>query len=126
MPQISLRPGSKGLVQSTGSVVTGEAVAESALHTMAGNDETITTAGKLLCRVDPAGSRTGVILEAGTVDGQLAIVMNCATAGAAETITFAAHATSNVGLGTAAVIAGGGALLCVWDATLERWIATET
>ena len=126
MPQISLRPGSKGLVQSTGTQVTGEAASEAALQTLSGNSQTITTAGKLLCRVDPTGNRSGIILEAGTVDGQMAIVMNCATAGAAETITFAAHATSNVGLGTAAVIAGGGALLCVWDATLARWIATET
>jgi len=126
MPQISLRPGSKGLVQSTGTQVTGEAVAESAVQLMAGNDETIATAGKLLCRVDPAASRTGVILQKGTVDGQLAIVMNVATPGQAETITFAAQDTSFVSLGTAAVIAGGGALLCIWDATIDRWVATET
>ena len=126
MPQISLRPGSKGLVQSTGTQVTGEAASEAALQELTGNGQTIATAGKLLCRVDPTGSRTGTILQKGTVDGQLAIVMNVATPGAAETITFAAQATSFVGLGTAAVIAGGGALLCIWDATIDRWVATET
>ncbi len=128
MPQISLRPGSKGLVQSTGTQVTGEAASEAALQTLSGNSQTITTAGKLLCRVDPGGAgRSGTILQKGTVDGQLAIVLNVATLGeAGETITVAAHATSFVALGTAAVVAAGGALLCVWDATQDRWIATET
>ena len=126
MPQISLRPGSKGLVQSTGTVVTGEAAAESAVQELTANGQTIITAGKLLARVDPADNRTGVILEKGTQDGQLCIVMNCATAGVDEKITFAAQGVSWVGLGTAAIIGGGGCLLCVWDATQGRWLTTET
>ena len=122
MPKISILPGTKGLVQETGTVVAGESIALSALQTIA-NSSTILTSGRLLSRVDASGgARTAVVLEKGTVDGQICIIVN--TGG--ETITFAAEGTSNVALGTAAVIGAGAAALCVWDMTTEHWHLTET
>lgn len=67
------------------------------------------------------GAVTGIILPVGTVDGQELILFNTESA---NTITFAAAATSNVADGTAAVIGALRALVLVWDATSNRWYRT--
>lgn len=80
---------------------------------------TIATAGLSVSRVNPsAGSATGVILAAGTVDGQVCIVENDH---ATNTVTFAAAATSNVADGASDAIAALRAATFVWNATTSRW-----
>lgn len=123
MPQITLLPGTKGLVQETGSVVAGETIALSANQAVATSGHTILTAGRIIARCTVASGATAAILEAGTVDGQICIVIN---KDLSNTITFAAQGTSNVALGTVAVIGAGAAALCVWDSTTEHWHLTET
>ena len=124
MPSIHLDPTKKGLVQKTGNVVSGDTIENVALQTLSGNDETISTADKgILIRVDAGGlARTGTILEKGTVDGQMIVLVNVG----GETITMAVAGTSFVALGNACVIAAGASLFCVYDLTTERWHATET
>ena len=79
----------------------------------AGNGETLDT-GTNIVRYDPNGaSRTGVILKAGTREGQIVTIVNIADA--AETITFAAAGTSNVSNGVTSAIARYGARQFVWD-----------
>lgn len=117
MPKISLLPGGKGLVQETGKSVAGETIAQSATQTI-GASGTILTNGRLIARVDAGGgARTGVIMEAGTEDGQICIVMN--TGG--ETLTMAAAGTSNVTTGTGCVIGVGAVALFVFDTTIGDW-----
>lgn len=124
MPSIHLDPTKKGLVQKTGNVVSGDTREDVAVQSLGGNDETIAVEGKgMLIRVDPTGNRTGTILEAGTVDGQMIVLLNVADA--AETIAFADPGVSNVGLGAAAIIARNASLWCVWDSTLGLWHTTE-
>lgn len=81
---------------------------------------TITTAGVSVARVAPAGAVTGVILEEGTFDGQMVIVSN--ESAAADSVTFAAAATSNVAAGTGAVIAGNAKLQLMWSKALSLWL----
>lgn len=85
----------------------------------AGNDETLLSNGFDTTFYDPAGSRTGVILEAGVEAGQKVWIVN--TADAAESITFAAAATSNVANGTSCVIEANACAPFVWDTTTELW-----
>ena len=119
MPKISLLPGTKGLIQETGTVVTGENIAQSALQTIAASG-TILTSKRLIARVDAGGgNRAGVIMEQGTVDGQICIVLNTG----AETLTMAAAGTSNVASGTACVIGGSSVAIFVYDATIGDWHA---
>jgi hypothetical protein len=79
---------------------------------------TIATAALSFSRVNPAADRTGCILEAGTADGQVIIVMNVS---ASKTITFAASGTSNVADGTSDVIAALSAAMYVWGAATSLW-----
>ncbi len=85
----------------------------------AGNGETIKTNGYAVSAYDPGANRTGVILEAGVEDGQAVTVVN--TANAAESITFATGATSNVAGGTGVVIAQNSSMLFTWNAATARW-----
>lgn len=92
--------------------------------TGAGNGETLETydngKGYGVVLYDCGGaSRTGVILEAGRVDGQHVIVTNVSDAN--ETITFAAASTSNVASGTSMVIARYESVIFIWSETLGRW-----
>jgi hypothetical protein len=107
----------KGLVQKTGS---GFVAVPKDLQTLTGNDQTIDTSG-FYVRVDPTGARTGTILEKGLEDGQLLLLSNVGAGG--ETITFAVEATSFFKLGAVALDPGE-SMLCVWDATLVRWLST--
>jgi hypothetical protein len=79
-------------------------------------------------RVSPAAAVTGVILAPGVTPGQTVWVINEAVA--ANTITFAAAATSNVADGASDVIAGLQARLYVWDSAANSgagyWYAYGT
>lgn len=70
-------------------------------------------------RVTNAGAITGVILEAGTAHGQIALVT--VDKDASGSVTMAAEATSNVCSGTGAVIAAGETAMFIWDATDTCW-----
>lgn len=80
---------------------------------------TLTTAGLLITRTSPAGAITGVIMQPGTVDGQICIVENDAIA--ANTVTMAAAGTSNVSNGVSTVIAGLTSVAYIWNATTNLW-----
>ena len=70
-----------------------------------------------IARVTSAGDITGVILQAGTQDGQpITIEQN-----AAHTITFAASGTSHVAQGTAYIIPALGSARLSWDVTTSLW-----
>lgn len=70
---------------------------------------------------DPNGSsRTGVILPVGTENGQLLRVVNIADA--AEAVTFATDATSNVAGGTAIVVGQNEHMQFLWSTALGRWL----
>jgi hypothetical protein len=81
---------------------------------------TIPTANGGLTRCAPAGAITGVIMQPGTIDGQIIIVEN--SSAAANTITMAAAGTSNVANGVTTVIAGLTAVPFVWNATSNLWL----
>lgn len=84
------------------------------------NDATITLPTGCNKIVDNAGNVTGIILTAGTVDGQ---ILNLINAGSGS-VTFATAATSNVADGTSAVIATLRAVTLVWDSGAARWFRT--
>jgi hypothetical protein len=60
-------------------------------------------------------------MQPGTIDGQIIIVEN--SAAAANTITMAAAATSNVANGVTTVITGLQLAVFVWNATTARWVS---
>jgi hypothetical protein len=87
------------------------------------NGSTITTAGvSSVARVAPGGAVTGIILGAGTWDGQICHVIN--ESAAASTVTFAAAGTSNVADGTSAVVTGLRSMTFVWNSSTSRWYRT--
>lgn len=65
-------------------------------------------------------ARTGIILTAGTVDGQIINLINAS----ANTITFAAAGTSNVADGATTAIAANRAVTLIWDSGSSRWYKT--
>ncbi len=103
-----------GNIVTNGSLSTGQ----SATTPDPGAGGTINTANIGLARVTPASSRTGVILQAGTVAGQKCTVVNNS---ASFTITFATAATSNVAQGVSLVIAALGKYDFTWDSGAARW-----
>lgn len=70
-------------------------------------------------KVSPGAARTGTTLSAGIADGQTICIIN--TDAGANTITFAASATSRVADGTSAVIPGLRAMIFTWDAGTTLW-----
>jgi hypothetical protein len=72
---------------------------------------TISTAALGISRVTTGGAVTGVIMQAGTFAGQEVWVVN----ESANSITFAAVATSNVSNGVSGVIAALNGRKFVWD-----------
>ena len=84
---------------------------------------TIATAGLGITRVSPAAAIASVVLQPGTVDGQVVIVENDAVA--ANTVTFAAAGTSNVADGVSTVIAGLTSVAYVWNSTTALWYAVK-
>jgi len=89
-----------------------------------GNGETLPVTGNVIFYDPNGGSRTGVILTAGLRDGQHIKIVNIADA--AENVTFAAKATSNVGPGTGVIIGQYEALEMVWNATTTTWYPLAT
>lgn len=95
------------------------AFSQSATNPDPGAGGTIATAGLVISRVNPAAAETGIILQAGTQNGQVVWVVNEAVA--ANSLTFAAAATSHVADGTSDVIAGLTARCFVWDGSTSLW-----
>ena len=95
----------------TTGVVTGQAIAT-------GNTIVI-PANQSVVRLTAGAAATGVIMPAGTTNGQI-VILQISTA-AANTITFAAAGTSNVAGGAGVSLAGLAAHALVWDATSELW-----
>jgi hypothetical protein len=91
----------------------GMAVGNFAAGSVIGTGSAIATAGKGVARVTEAGAVTGIILNAGTYDGQIITVINESN----QTITFAASGTSHVADGASDVIAGLTARTFVYDGT---------
>jgi hypothetical protein len=81
------------------------------------NGQTITTAAQAYCPVTCAAAFTGLILQAGSYDGQVATVVNRGT----NTLTFAASGTSHVATGTSAAIAATTGSLFTWDHVASLW-----
>lgn len=117
------------LYSDAGSTLTGQlvggvlSVAQSGTAPDPGAGGTITTSGVGVARVTPAAARTGVILQAGTVAGQLCLVINEAAVG--NSITFnTTPATSNVAdSATEALIPGLQSRLFIWDSGTSLWYA---
>jgi len=111
---------------SGATVLSGATVASTpaAAQTLTGNGQTITlpTAG-FTKEVTTASARTGTILTAGTVDGQMLLLFHSGSA--ANTITMAASGTSNVANGASCVIAGLEAALFIWDAGGSLWFSVS-
>lgn len=72
-----------------------------------------------IANVNAAGAVTGIILQAGTTQGQMLTIL--VTSAAANTLTMAAAGTSNVADGTSTVLAGLRAYSFVWDVASARW-----
>jgi len=111
-----------GLITTNGAgLLTAVNVAgkQSAAAATIANAGTIATANLGVSRVTTAGAVTGVIMQAGTVAGQQCIVVHEGTA--ANTITMATAATSNVAAGTTCVLSGLAAHLFVWDSGTSLW-----
>ncbi len=70
-------------------------------------------------KLTAAAATTGASLPAGTIDGQILIII--ITTAAANTVTFAASGTSNVAGGTSVSLAGLAAHMFVWDAVAALW-----
>ena len=68
-------------------------------------------------RLNPAAAVTGVILPVGREEGDTVTLVNIS----ANSITFAAAATSRVADGASAVIAALTRMTLIWDATAARW-----
>lgn len=82
------------------------------------NGGTITSSGVGIARINPAAAVTGIILQAGTNQGQLVWVIN--EAAAANSATFAASG-SNVADGSGSALAGVTARQFVWDTSTSLW-----
>ena len=110
----------KGLVQKSGSGLVAVPKSTTA-QALSGNAQTIDTSG-FYVKVDAGGdARTGTILEEGTVDGQLLLLINVG----AEKITFnAAGGTSFWSAGAVGPDAGE-SVLCIWDNASSLWRPTS-
>jgi len=109
-----------GQVQGDVALGTRRYYGTSAPQALTGNGQTIqsiTPSAKIV--LTATGSWSGLILAPGDDDGQV-IYLICTSP--LVTLTFAAAGTSNVGLGTAVQLLGGGGLLtCMWDAGTALW-----
>lgn len=108
----------------TPTVATSQLIGLTAASSATITGGTITTAGVVVAISNPAGAITGVIMAPGTVDGQIVVVINAAAA--ANTITMAAAATSNVANGVATVLTGLRAHVFVWSAATSLWYSLFT
>ncbi len=108
-----LNPDGNGSIVSKGSISVGPSSSTPTLS----SSGTISTSGISASKVTTSGAVTGVILQAGTIDGQIVVVEN--TSG--NSITMATAATSNVIDGTSDVIAANNARGYIWNSTNSRW-----
>lgn len=97
----------------------GYATGQSATAPAILDNGTITTASIGVARVAPAAARTGIILQSGTIDGQVVTVINESTT--LNSLTFAVSGTSHVSNGVTSVIAGLTARRFVWDSSTSLW-----
>ena len=89
------------------------------VQALAANATITPPAGQGLVRVKAASAVTGVIIAPGTNDGDFLIIL--CTQAAANTLTFAAKATSNVMGGAAISLAGQRAHYFIWSALDSAW-----
>ena len=80
---------------------------------------TIATAGLGITRVTPAAAVTAVILQPGTINGQLIIVSNEGTS--THSITFDTANNSNVADGSSDAISAGTSALYWWSTATNLW-----
>jgi hypothetical protein len=111
-------------VDKAGSVISlgGLSIGQSASAPVIAGAGTIATAGLGVSRVAPSAARTGIIMQPGTVAGQMCWVVN--QSAAANTLTFDVSGTSNVAGGVNDMIPGLQARLYVWDSVTSLWYAT--
>jgi hypothetical protein len=88
--------------------------------TLDGDGDTIevqpTTGVSGFIAVTPGAARTGIIVQAGNLDGQIMVLTNMGAAG--QDIDFATDATSNVyGASVTPALEPGKALMLIWDST---------
>lgn len=103
-----------GVAKAVGLGIAKDTAPRAGTATAFATGGTITpTAG--IMRFAPAAAATGAILAAGSKDGQELIIVN----ESANSITFAAVATSRVLAGTSAVIAANTAMKLVWIAAAQ-------
>ena len=113
-PDAFIQRGGVGVVKisNTAALVTSATAAAIA------TGGTITTNNVGAARVAPTANATGVIMQAGTVDGQLCYVIN---ESGSFTVQMAAAGTSNVADGTGTTIGVNRKESFIWDAALSRW-----
>lgn len=105
--------------QPSGGALIGQVTPASATPTTIAGSGTITHNNCPVAFVTTAAAVTGVILQAGTQNGQQLIIAHAGSA--ANTITFAASGTSNVAGGTAVVITGPRSVTLTWNARTSLW-----
>lgn len=90
---------------------------QSTIAAVIANAGTITTSGVGIARVAPTGAVTGIILQAGTLAGQIVIVRN----ESAFTVTFDVVATSHVADGATSPIAANTSRMFEWNSVGAVW-----
>jgi len=91
---------------------------QSATSNAISDNGTITTTHITMARVNPAGNRTGIILESGTQPSQLCVVVN---ENSSNSITFAASGTSHVAGGASVSVAALSSRAFWWDNVQSLW-----
>lgn len=110
-----------GLAANTGGALIQSPTPRSGTSPTLATSGTITHNNCGIAKVTNAGATTGNIIQAGSYDGQLLIVINQGSG----SVTMAAAGTSNVVQGTSAVIPATAASVFVWNATDSRWYGVE-
>ena len=107
--------------QPSGGALMGQITPASATATTLANGSTITHNNCPIVFVTQAtgATITGVLMQAGSQNGQVCFIINNSTA--ANTITFAAAGTSLVAQGTAKILPGLGVTVMVWNARSSLW-----
>lgn len=107
---------------STPQLATSTSLTQSGSAAVIGGAGTITTASVGVARLAPTAARTGIIMQAGTVAGQLCLVVNEATV--EKTLQMDVSGTSNVADGINCIIPGLSAKLFIWDSGTSLWYAS--
>ncbi len=110
-----------GAAANTGGALIQSPTPRSGVSPTIANSGTITHNNCGVAKVTNGGATTGNIIQAGSYDGQLLIVLNEGSG----SVTMAAAGTSNVLQGTGAVIPATAASIFVWNTTNSRWHGVE-